>query len=96
MDALCVSGAVNTLGFVWNFYAPCTNFHSFCLVPHCSGVCLYAATGDSAEQRHQPPQCSFLATLEHRLQRGLHSAASAGELPPHHRQKHAASAVGTL
>ena len=30
MYALCVSGAVNTQGFVWKcFYAFCVNFHSF-------------------------------------------------------------------
>ena len=30
MYALCVSGAVNTQGFVWNvFYALYINFHSF-------------------------------------------------------------------
>ena len=30
MYALCVSGAMNTQGFVWKFfYAPYINFHSF-------------------------------------------------------------------
>ena len=29
MYALCVSGAVNTQGFVWNLYAPYIDFHSF-------------------------------------------------------------------
>ena len=41
MYALCVSGAVNTQGFVWKlFYALYINFHSFIHPAHCLTVSL--------------------------------------------------------
>ena len=45
MYALCVSGAVNTHGFVWTFfYALYINFHSFIhLFTHTEFISIYSA-----------------------------------------------------
>ena len=99
MYALCVSGAVNTQGFVWiSFYALYTNFHSFSdsFIQSFSTAgtvnnvfaTLFPTTVGRASCRVHKMLCTFwwwLSSLHLRLQQALHYPTPPP--PPLHRKR---------